>query len=536
MLNRRSQRPGATLDRPQEHREDHRLWSRRSFLKGAGLFGFGLGHALDALPLWAAGLEQTERVLLLVQLQGGNDGLNTVIPYGDDAYYASRPRLAIEAAEVLPLDGHLGLHPALQPLLPLWDDGRMAVAQNVGYPEPNLSHFASTDIWSSGADDEGGATGWIGRYLDRTHPQYAEQSPAHPLALSTGGGGLLTQGPQGNMGITFARTSRNLERLLATGELYPTDELPDTARGRERGFLRKVANEALSFTGTVGRSLQEGRNSVEYSPSSLASQMASIARLIKGGLRTGIYMVRLNGFDTHTGQPGRHANLMGQLASAVRDFYADLGADGLGDAALTMTFSEFGRRVRENASVGTDHGTAAPVLLFGRGANPGLWGPPPDLGDLDGRGNLRFAVDFRRIYADILQNWFGGDPALTADILGAPFDPLGLVSPLPGRDGGTAAPTAVGEGQRPLRLSLEQNYPNPFNPTTYIEYALDAPARVVLKVYNAIGQEIARPVDRHQAAGRYRVRFEAGDRPSGTYTYLLQAGTRSYSRRMTLQK
>lgn len=260
--------------------------------------------------------------------------------------------------------------------------------------------------------------------------------------------------------------------------------------------------------------------------------MANIARLIKGGLRTGVYMVRLNGFDTHTDQRTRHANLLGQLARALQEFYADLGTDGLGDGVLTMTFSEFGRRVRENASVGTDHGTAAPVLLFGRGVNPGLWGPAPDLGNLDSRGNLRFALDFRQVYADILQNWFGGGKALSAAILGAPFEPIGLVANARGRD----APTAIGGGDRPQRFSLAQNYPNPFNPTTFIEYALEEPARVVLKIYNAIGQEIARPVERHQAAGRYRVRFDANGRPSGTYTYLLQAGSHSYSRRMTLQK
>ena len=204
------------------------------FFKGVGLLGLGLGHALDSLPLWAADTQSAERILLLVQLQGGNDGLNTVIPYTDDAYHTSRPRLALDPAEVLPLDDRLGLHPALEPLLSLWDDGRMAVAQNVGYPDPNLSHFASTDIWSAGAD--GGDTGWLGRYLDQAHPQHATQSAAYPLALSTGGSSLVTEGPQGNLGITFARSSRNLERLLATGELYPTDNLSDTAHGRERAF------------------------------------------------------------------------------------------------------------------------------------------------------------------------------------------------------------------------------------------------------------------------------------------------------------
>ena len=382
-----SPRRGTTLQEGAAHTCDHAQWSRREFIARLGLAGLGGGLVLQGTPVQAlasaaqlGGLagQESERVLVLLQLVGGNDGLNTIVPYRDDEYYRLRGNLAIAADEVLPLDDRCGVHPALAPLRPLWEQGQMAVVHNVGYPEPQLSHFRSKDIWDTASEsDQYLDTGWGGRYLDGLP---AEPDNSSPLAVQIGSGSsLLFQGEETQLGMSLS-SPEAFERLAEEGTFFALDGLPDNPVGREIGFVRRVANDSFTYAEAIQEAASRGANQVDYADNAPFTRgLGVVARLIKGGLGSRIYLVQLGGFDTHSNQVRQHANLLRQLAAGVRDFSADLAAGGRAEEVMMMTFSEFGRRVQANASGGTDHGTAAPAMLFGAGLRGGLEGAPPEL-------------------------------------------------------------------------------------------------------------------------------------------------------------
>ncbi len=379
-----------------DHDKDHLTWSRRDFLARAGLgtaaasvtLGSTSVQALTRSPfLNALANAETDRTLVLIQLTGGNDGLNTIVPVTNDLYYAARPTLGLAPSATLALDAEHGMHPSLAPLQSLWGDGQMAVVQNVGYPTPSLSHFRSTDIWMSGSDgDDIVTTGWAGRSLASEIPDIVQSPPDAPPAVQIGTSApLLFQGEAGGYGMALLQIDQFL-RVANGGDPYPTDSLPPTAAGAELGYIRTVANDAFRYREAIQTATNSrySVNEVAYPDVNIGERLAAVARLIKGDLGARIYLVSLGGFDTHAQQADEHASLLDQLARSLAAFYADLGASGdFADRTLTMTFSEFGRRIQENGSEGTDHGTAAPVFLFGPAAEGGLYGPEPDLSDLD---------------------------------------------------------------------------------------------------------------------------------------------------------
>ncbi|NKB72751.1 MAG: DUF1501 domain-containing protein [Candidatus Latescibacteria bacterium] len=528
-------RRGARLADGAAHACDHALWSRREFIARLGLAGVG-GLTLGGTPVQAlasatrlGGLagQETNRVLVLLQLVGGNDGLNTIVPYQDDEYYRLRGNLAIAADQILPLDQHCGLHPSLAPLWPLWEQRQMGVVHSVGYPEPQLSHFRSKDIWDTASQaDQYLDTGWGGRFVDGLPPEPQNSSP---LAVQIGGGSsLIFKGGETQQGISLS-SPEAFERLAEEGTVFPLEGLPDNPLGREIGFVRRVANDSFVYAEAIQEAANRGANQADYANNDAFTRGLGVAaRLIKGGLGAKIYLVQLGGFDTHSNQVGQHASLLGQLAAGVRDFSADLAAGGRSEEVVMMTFSEFGRRVQANASRGTDHGAAAPVFMFGAGLRGGLEGAPPLLSDLDERGNLSYQVDFRRLYATLFGDWFGLELADTRRVLGGDYKPLPFLV--------SDRSTAVSQEAVETDFTLAQNWPNPFNPRTQIRYVLGRAARVRLQVYNAAGQVVARLVDEAQAVGQYQISFDGAGLASGVYFYQLEAEGLVQRRKMLLQK
>jgi uncharacterized protein (DUF1501 family) len=422
--------------------------TRREFLGGtlrvlsaAATLPVFLGRTASALaaPSGAAqGRDDAGRILVVVQLSGGNDGLNTVVPYENELYYRLRPRLAIPKDQVLPLQGGVGLHPAATGLKALYDAGRLAIIQGVGYPNPNRSHFVSMDVWHTADPDLRKHAGWLGRYVDACCAG-ADPQP-DPLAAIA----LDRETPLALQGARFAplafkdvedlawrggrRDARAAAAFQALNAAAPATQptTRPTAAESTRQFLQRAALDALAggeeIRTAAGAALRSRR---ERRDNRLAAELGLTGRMIRAALPTRIYYVSLGGFDTHANQLGRQQQLLRQLADALQDFIDDLADDGLLDRVLVLGFSEFGRRVPENASGGTDHGAAAPVFLAGGGLRPGLHGAHPDLARLDG-GDLAFGCDFRRVYATILRDWLAVRPAQVNQLLGGSFAPLEL--------------------------------------------------------------------------------------------------------------
>lgn len=538
-------RNGASLDHGEAHNEDHARWSRREFLVGMSAAAIAGTTMLGQTPVRAFGrttlLEklrqiESDRILVLIHLNGGNDGLNTVVPVDNDIYYNSRPQINIAKSNTIPVDTGVGLHPALTGFEQLYGDGNLAIVQNVGYPDPSLSHFRSTDVWVSGSSGtEVIETGWPGRYLTAINPDFAyslneEDRPEKPLAVQIGGNSsMIFQGPGNYMGVSLASLDL-FTRLAQDGQVYDTSNIPDTTYGNEMTFVRQIANDSFVYSQAIKDASDAGSNTVEYPANNpLANNLAVVAQLIRGNLESTIYSVSLGGFDTHSGQAGTHQLLLQYLGDAINSMMADLATDNLDQRVLVMTYSEFGRRVNQNGSAGTDHGTAAPLFIAGGGVNGGMYGDMPDLINLDNDGNLLHTTDFRSLYATVLQDWFGLSKDDTNDIFGAEFEKMPFVTD-------PATPVSNDDEPLPEHFTLRQNYPNPFNPTTTISYTLTSPGNVRLRIFDISGKLIQSLVNRVQPAGVYVLPFDASNLPSGTYLYRLETDSGSQTRKMTLMK
>jgi uncharacterized protein (DUF1501 family) len=377
-------------------------------------------------------------ILVVLQLAGGNDGLNTIIPLEDDLYFKARPTLATPKEQVLALDGLVGLNPSLAPLKSLYDDGNLAIIQGVGYPNPNRSHFRSTEIWQTASDAQQNLTkGWIGRYFDNCcageDPEVGvalgEQLPeafnaASPTGVAIGRPGNLgfDRGNDPDEARLFAELN-GLEPASMSGDSIGNLSGPSKSGLSALEYLQRTALDAQVSTDKIKRVLKGTKNEGTYPKSQLGNSLALISRLIAGGLPTRVYYASQGGYDTHAGQINTHKRLLSELSAALAAFCRDLKAKDIFDRVLVMTFSEFGRRVIENANGGTDHGTAAPMFVCGGGVKPGLYGKQPPLDRLDA-GDLFYNVDFRSVYSTILSKWM---KAPAAQVLGRDFPKLNLV-------------------------------------------------------------------------------------------------------------
>jgi uncharacterized protein (DUF1501 family) len=512
---------------------------RRDFLKNtipaatlipAVLDGYSVraftGHStlLQALLLPPT---DTDHVLVIVQLNGGNDGLNTVIPISTYSnYYNARTNIAIPQNKILALDNYSlsGLHPGMTGMQALYNEGKLAIMQAVGYPTPNFSHFRATDIWMTGSDSTTVLnTGWAGRYLNVEYPNFPNGYPNNevpdPLAIQIGSVTSLTcQGPVVNMGMSITDPSSFYN--LVNGV---PDPAPNNPMGYELSYIRDVANQTNQYAQRVKAAATAVTQQAAYpANNSLADQLKIVARLIKGGLKTRIYMVSYGGFDTHASQvvttdttTGTHANLLANVSNAIKAFTDDLYFLGVQERVIGMTYSEFGRRIKSNASGGTDHGAAAPMFLFGKNVVRGVYGSNPAIpASASVNDNIPFQYDFRSVYASILQNWFCVQNTDLQMIMMSNFQKLDVVN-------------AAGCGAQPPVLAGENlivNYPNPFVSATTITFKTKG-GHTLVQVINGLGQVIKTLVDQdYPAEGTYTTSFDGGPYASGVYYARLQNG------------
>jgi uncharacterized protein (DUF1501 family) len=438
------------------------LQTRRKFLRTSAL-GAAATWTLPAFlektffALDAAAAESTTQIatgkdspiLVVLQMAGGNDGLNTVVPFGDDDYYRARPRLGLPANQLIKINDYVALNQKLTGLKSLFDEGHLAIVQGAGYPNPNRSHFRSTEIWQTGSDaDKIAGEGWIGRYFDSccsgADPTVGivigDEMP-QAFAAKTPTGVTFTrpeqfryrssEPAQGRMSAEeFFFRQLNQTGAREEGTAAPTEGAsigslagPTNNDSSVLDFLQRTALDAQISSDKILEISRKYKSTVPYPQGQLAASLSLIARMIAGGLPTRVYYASHGGFDTHAQQMNAHERLLGDFDGAVSAFVADLKQQGNFGRVLLMTFSEFGRRVAENANGGTDHGAAAPMFLLGGTIKPGLIGKHPSLTDLD-RGDLKFGTDFRSVYGTILEHWL---KARSEIVLGRRFPILPIV-------------------------------------------------------------------------------------------------------------
>ncbi|WP_299128589.1 DUF1501 domain-containing protein [uncultured Winogradskyella sp.] len=407
------------------HDEEHKKWNRRSFLQALGLTGAGT-MMLGGMPLSASGNSklaaaisntETDRILVIIRLKGGNDGLNTIVPlYDYDTYAVNRPSIRHYQNQVTALTPDFGIPSFMDDLLNLWDTGGMKVVHGVGYENQSQSHFAGSDIWDSTDQNNGTQTGWLGRHFEELYPEYLVNPPSIPAAVQIGSiGNLIFDGDSNNYAFSVANPNQ-LEAIAQSGTVHDMSSFPECIYGEQLEFMRGTTNTTYQYAGTIHEAYTEGSNSFEYMDSQLGQQLSIVARLIKGNLGSKVYMVTLGSFDTHANQLNAHRDLLLDLSNSIKTFYDDLAQSGMDNNVLSMTISEFGRRTYENGSNGTDHGKAAPLMLFGPALQGnGFVSEHPNLSQ--GNGNLDYTQDFREIYATVLQEWLCVDGNLVNEAL-----------------------------------------------------------------------------------------------------------------------
>lgn len=370
----------------------------------------------DAVPL--PGLKDN-RVLVLVQMAGGNDGLNTLVPHANDLYYKARPSLAIARENVLKLTDEFGVPSDAPDLQRMFGDGKLSIVQNVGYPNPDLSHFRSTEIWETASrSDENLTTGWVGRYFD----QECSGAPSPILGLQFGERSAQSFAGRTPRGVTLANPellSWNESTAVKNG-MQRLNRVETTPNG-SLDFLQRTGNDALAVSRQIGAALKDRPSAVAYPRFQFSQTLKLVAQMIAAEVPTRVYYVSLGGFDTHANQKRRHLALLQEFSEGLAAFHRDLAETGHLDRTLVMSFSEFGRRVAENKSLGTDHGTANVLFLAGGNAKPGLHGPAADLSKLTPDGDLIHRIDFRSVYAAVVRDWLGASPA---GVLGTGIVPL----------------------------------------------------------------------------------------------------------------
>lgn len=438
-----------------------KAYTRRAFLQHSTMLASAaltvpsfIQSSAFALPTAEAGLSSIagvneDNILVIIQLSGGNDGLNTVVPYRDDAYYRLRPNIGIkpDGLHILSTNGSngavdLGLNKAMTGIRELYDQGQCAIVQGVGYPNPNRSHFTSMDIWHTG-ELSGTGDGWVGRYIDAQCCGYGKGESGRPDGsrdetnrveppIAIGNEAPLMLSGRSMMPVSFesadlfAWAGKKYNENIVEEHRALTDminERIDHEKDSNNAFLLRTALDARVSSDTIRKAVSE-KPLVQYPSSPLAQQLSMIGAMIRAGLKTRVYYASIGSFDTHANQPNSHARLLGQFSDAVRAFQKDLTAQGNDGRVVTMAFSEFGRRVGQNASNGTDHGTAAPMFMFGPKVKGGFHSRHPSLTSLDS-GDLKYTADFRSVYAEVLDSWLS---TKSEDVLDGRFNHLRVLN------------------------------------------------------------------------------------------------------------
>ena len=498
-------------------------------LNGMNLKAYGEGTVMDELY---TSLVSNDHVLVIVQMSGGNDGLNMVVPIDQySKYFNARTNIAIKESKVLTLTNNpgTGLNPGMTGMRDMYNNGNLCIVHSVGYPTPNFSHFRATDIWLTASNsNEVLANGWLGRYLNGEYPGFPEGYPntamKDPLGIQFGSGtslGLL--GPTVQMGYTISNPN-NIFADNAAGDPTP----PNTPAGQKLSYLRQISTQANKYSLAIQSAYTAGLQNFATYPAgnSLADQLKVIARLINGGLQTKIYVTTIGGFDTHATQTnggdndtGTHATLLGRLSSAVKAFHDDLKLMGKDRKVIGMTFSEFGRRIKSNGSVGTDHGAAAPMLLFGTQVTSGAIGTNPILPTTATvNDNIPYQHDFRSVYWSLMKRWLcQDDPSLLNTMLRS-FQELNVVN---GAE--CTPPPPIDPFGEP---GLVQAFPNPAVSTTMLEFKILQPGHVLMQLVNPQGR-VLRTIyeNQREPAGTIKKPLDVSGLKLGTYYIRFQNGS-----------
>ncbi|MEQ9300710.1 MAG: DUF1501 domain-containing protein [Cyclobacteriaceae bacterium] len=510
---------------------------RRSFLRHAS-HSIAIPSLIGAMgyhPTSAQSLQkllnlsnETDKVLVLIFLEGGNDGLNTVVPlssYGEMSKV--RPHVILPENSVLPVEGtDFGFHPSLSGFNSLYNEQRLQVIQSVGYPQQNFSHFRSTDIWMSASDEDQLVTsGWSGRYLETLHPEFPEGYPSpenpDPLAVELGrGASLLFQGQAASMGMVLNDVSSFYE-LIQNEE----SDAPDTLAGDKLRHVRLIARQSQKYGDAVINAAEKITDQRPYPEDNrLAQQLKVVSRLIAGDLKTPIYMVSLGGFDTHDAQvinsdhrQGEHADLLKTLNDAVMAFMQDLEYLGIDDRVVGMTFSEFGRRIVSNASLGTDHGSSAPLFVFGNGVRGGTIGQTAQVsGQETYEDNLPMEHDFRQVYSSVLSQWFETEETTVNEAMLQEFNQLPIFG-----DAVTTALNVIPE----QTLSL---YPNPVRSQATLEF-MAARSRLKIGLIDLSGKKMGQLYHQMHPGGKFSLAFDVTSLKTGRYIITIDAdGQKSF--------
>jgi len=396
----------------------------------AGFFGLGIRTALPAIfghtslavaaQAFQGGETHPERILVVVELTGGNDGLDTVAPYPHDEYQKARPTLGLKPNDVLKLNDEFGLHPRLEGLKAIWDEGQVAIVHGCGYPNPDRSHFSSMEFWHTASPHVPQSDGWVGRFADNYWPE-AKPNTIVNIAVKES---LAVQAKR-HSPVVFYRP----EEFVRAGDKIQAAAYRDLIANRNTGnhtldFLAEVSRCASDSSVKVREAIGSYQTPVPYGATPLALDLRKVAALIRAGFPTRVYYVSLSGFDTHASQSSGRSYLLRGLGEGLHAFQDDLRRMGRANDVAMVMFSEFGRRVQENASSGTDHGTAGPMFIIGKSVKAGFYGKHPSLQDLDSNGDLRMTTDFRRVYATMISEWTGYKDSKS--ILKGDYPPLGI--------------------------------------------------------------------------------------------------------------
>ncbi len=513
---------------------------RRDFLKASQSSILALPLALNGINIGAFHNSvfddilsaEGDRVFVLIQLNGGNDGLNTIIPLDRyDRLMDLRSNIMIPEQSVLSLTDTLGLHPAMSGIKNLFDQGQVNVVQNVGYENQNRSHFRSTDIWKSGSQaTEVISSGWLGRFFDFGHPGYPNGYPnsdsPHPIAITLGPS--VSETCQG-LAANFSVAIRSADSLVEIPGMDSGDT-PDSHYGQELLFVRQIKEQTNQYAEILVEAAEKGENKSQLYPdpntNNLADQLKIVASLIAGGLQTRIYVVNINGFDTHASQvdesdttSGEHAVLLGWLSEAVAAFMDDLKELGLGERVLLASQSEFGRKIISNGSLGTDHGDAAPLLVFGQCVTAGVTGDSPDIPeDVSTPDGVEMKIDFKNVFGSILIDWLGASEAEVRSVFTHDFQHLPIVNAC------QATPTREFDQQLPQVYT----HPNPFFENLQVDFSTSGgPVQMIL--IDGQGRTLTTLLDANFPAGKHQVDLSVPELPPGSYFYRLETDQYQHS-------
>ena len=515
--------------------------NRRKFIKNSASFLslpiFLNGTALQVIEANGTFSDESTngKKLVLIQLDGGNDGLNTLIPLDVyDNLVKIRPHVIIPENKIIKLSNENGIHPSMEKIKYLFDDEKFMFIQNVGYPQPNLSHFRSKEIVLSASDSQTViSSGWFGRFLEMQHPEYPENYPSqqnpHPLAITIGNSSSPTcQGEVNNLGVVLQNlnTSYNSESENQT--------FPDSPYGYELKYVSGIMQKTEKYLEVVSGAADKSSilSSKWPDENKFADKLQIVARLIAGGLNTPVYVVNLGGFDTHAnqvvnGEPekGKHADLLKELSEAIYAFQFEMFLQKKEDDVLGMVYSEFGRRIASNKSNGTDHGAAYPMMLFGSRVNSVVYGKNPEISEnTDNKQNLHMEFDFRSVYASVLKHWFELETQQISDILLKDFEFLPIL-----KSSVTSDKIAYSDSAQLLPV-----YPNPIQKNATISFSTIG-GLAEFELWNANVRYVRKLKSKKYIAGKHTFQFNRTNETSGNYFIILKTNNKRFTQPIVLK-